>query len=247
MTTELFDQTSNTNENQESDQDPLKILVGEGRKYKDTDALAKAMIHMDDFAEKLKGENAELRTKAAKADTLEEVLKRLSPQERSSENQDSGSNSGEQGEPGLTADAVARIVAEQVTGLETAKTKKANLDAANTKMFALFGDKANEIYAKEASTPELQATFKQLAETSPEKFVSLFTQHVPEAQRTAASKSTVNTAGGDFKAQGTSAEPGTKAFYNELRRKDPSAYYSRKVQLEMLEAADKDSQRFFGR
>src|SRR5687767_9591535 len=63
------------------DQDnPLAILVGEGRKYKTVEELAKAYIHIDGFAETLKGENTKLREDLAKSTTLDQVLERLKAQ-----------------------------------------------------------------------------------------------------------------------------------------------------------------------
>lgn len=81
------------------------LLVGEGRKYRDDEQLAKAYIEIEDFVETLKGENKTLREKVASAKTVDDVLQRLKQPEASA--QDKGAASGPSG---LTADAIVQIV-----------------------------------------------------------------------------------------------------------------------------------------
>jgi hypothetical protein len=243
---ELFDpQTSTPTAEQETEQqkqEKLALLVGEGRKYATQEALAEAYLNADQFIETLKEENANLRAKTRQQEILDEQLKRSQASSASTPTQ----------EPTATAKAaalseedIARIVEQQITGRETTKTREANLEKADSLMRAKFGDRAKEIFQKEAHTPELMESYKKLAETAPEKFIALFSSQAPQTQQTSTS-STVNTASDNLVPAGSSAEPGTKAFYNALRREKPEVYYSQRIQMQMLKDAE-NREKFYGR
>lgn len=244
---DLFDSTPSTEGNQETEQqkqEKLALLVGEGRKYATADALAEAYLNADQFIETLKEENAKLRAERKRAEILEEQLKRYTDA-TSTSSSTQGSTTAASQAAGMSEEDIARIVEQHITGRETAKTRAANLVKADSLMKAKFGERAKEIFAKEASTPELRESYKKLAETAPEKFIALFTSETPTTQQTVGS-STVNTASPTLVPAGSSAEPGTKAYYTELRRKKPEEYYSQRVQMQMLKDAE-NREKFYGR
>jgi hypothetical protein len=60
--------------------DPFAELVGEGKKFKTPQDLAKSALHKDEFIEQLKRENADMRRElesASKAGAIDEALERL--------------------------------------------------------------------------------------------------------------------------------------------------------------------------
>jgi hypothetical protein len=213
----------------------VATLVGEGRKYKTVDELAKAYLHMDEFAEKLKSENATLRDEVSKAKTVDDVLKRLEAKPSASV-QDPDDKKGSTA--GLSVQDVAKIVSDTLSGLETQRSRNANLLKADAAMKAIFGDKAGEVFAKEASTPEMKKTLMDLASVSPEKFVALFAPAKSGGGSQVDSKTSVNTGALDTRSvSGREADPMCKEYYDALRRKDPRAYYSSAIQLQMNKAA----------
>lgn len=228
-------------------QDPLAILVGEGRKYKTIGDLAKAYLNVDGFAEKLKAENAALRQEVVKGKTLEEVLERL---------KDQGSATHDQGvrqvEPakqasGLTATDVAAIVRKEMTGQETARAREANLVKADAEMRKLFGDKAAEEFTKRAATPEMRKAMTDLAAVAPEQFIALFRPVKADTGTTVDHRTSVNSAAMESQpASGRAADPGCKEFYDQLRRKEPGKYYSQAIQLQMQKAAIDNPGKWFG-
>lgn len=244
---DLFDSTASTEatqETQQQKQDKLALLVGEGRKYANPDALAEAYLNADQFIETLKEENARLRAERKRAEVLEEQLKRYSEATSTSSSTQENDTAASKA-AGMSEEDIARIVEQHITGRETAKTRAANLDKADSLMRAKFGERAKEIFAKEANTPELRESYKKLAETAPEKFIALFTSETPQTQQTTGA-STVNTASDRLVPAGSSAEPGTKAYYNALRRSQPEVYYSQKTQMQMLKDAE-NREKFYGR
>lgn len=227
--------------------DPLPesvaLLVGEGRKYKTIEELAKAYVNIDGFAETLKSENAALKEDAKKAATLDEVLKRLEVKADNSTQDQRAQTT----QSGLSVADVATIVQQQITGRETQRTQEANLLKADTEMRKLFGDKAEEVFRKEAATPDMKKALMALAAVAPDKFVALF-QPATTGGTTTDNSSVVNTAaltGGNV--SGRVADPGCKEFYDNLRRTKPAHYYSSAVQSTMNKVAVDNPRHFFNR
>jgi hypothetical protein len=236
--------TKSTTTNDQGD-NPVSILVGEGRKYKTVEDLAKAYINLDGFTEKLKGENAQFREQLAGAKTIDDVIERLSQSKASTTDQGEAKPS-----PGITADAIAKIVKDTVTGLETARTRQDNLTKADAAMKKLYGDKAQEVFSKAADTPEKRRALQNLAEVDPTQFVRLFqTTDGSHSQGTQTdSGSTINTAAlADVSQSARVGDPTAKEFYDTLRQKDPRKFYSQEVQLAMHKAAVANPEKFFGR
>lgn len=239
----LFDQEQETQQPAQAPTDtgPATVLVGEGRKYRSNDDLATAYIAADDHISKLQEENKTLRDAATKASTVEDVLKRIEDAKRlPAETQQAPA------QQGLSEQDVSRIVESTVTSRETTKTREANRATANAEMFKLYGDKAGEIFNAKATTKEQRTALTHLAEVSPEQFVALFNTSAPAPQSSNMAPGQ-NTAGQEHIAKDTSDEPGTKAFYNKMRRENPKLYYARDTQIAMLTAADENRDKYFGR
>lgn len=217
----------------------LEVLVGEGRKYKTTEDLAKSYMEADGFIEKLKDENRVLREQAAKAKTLEEVLDKLKQPAQTDgvTPRPSGQN--------FSAEDVAKIVKAELTGYETTKTRQNNLALADSKMKELFGDKAKEVFDRAAPDADTKRVLQSLAEVNPTQFLALF--HKQSDGSPVASQSSVNTGALHNSGSGSrETTPGTKEYWNALRRAKPMEYYSQKNQLAMLKDAQDNPTKFFG-
>lgn len=232
----------------QNDEELVKTLVGDGKPYKTTADLAKGKLQADIHIKRVEQENKELRDKVAGAKTVEDVLaavqaKVANEPTNSEPDPEEDKNTHPQG---LTAEQVAKIVAEQITGSETAKVKTQNKERANRAMFELFGEKASEVFEKEASTPELKEALIRLAEVDPDRFVSMFKKEVVKGPG-------VDSQGSkrvdmlNLQPQSGTAVRGTQAYYSELRRKNPQLYWSAGTQLEMHEFALKNPDTYFGR
>lgn len=231
----------------QNDEQLVSTLVGEGKPYKTTADLAKGKLQADIHIKRVEQENKELREKAASAKTVDDVIAavqaKVAPDADNTENDPPEGSSAPQG---LSAEQVAKIVAEQITGRETAKVKDQNKERANRAMFELFGEKAQAVFEKEANTPELKEALIRLAEVDPDRFVSMFKKEVVKGPG-------VDSQGSkrvdmlNLQPQTGTAVRGTQAFYSELRKKNPQAYWSAATQLEMHEFALKDPDSYFGR
>lgn len=240
--------STQTQTSQQQGGDPTKealaILVGEGRKYKSPEELAKAYISADEFIEKLKGENQQLRQVADRAKTVEEVLERL---ERGKKPDEDDNSSKKPADTGLSAERVAQIVRDQLTGLETQKSRESNLLKADGLMKEVFGEKAKEVFEREAKTPELRRTYMELAAVDPVKFVALFKGEGSQNSQVDSTNRVNSAALENTNQSGRAVDPATKEYYDNLRRKEPAKYYSSAVQLQMTKAAESNPDKFFGR
>ena len=231
----------------ETPKDLIAELVGEGKKFSTLEALAQGKLQSDIHIARIEQENKDLRDKVAGAKSVEDILAAIQAKaalvETPLEKKDESDDQKVLPSATLTADQVAKIVAEQLKGSETAKQKEVNRQKSNDLMKQMFGDKAKEKFESKASSPELRATLVQLAEVNPTDFISLFKEQGTQAVVDSGSHLNVlnvntNTGG---------AEKGTQLYYSEMRKKTPKLYYSPAIQLEMHNAALKDPNTYFGR
>lgn len=227
--------------------DLVAELVGEGKKFKTVEALAQGKLQADVHIARLEQENKAFREQLAGAKSVEDILEAIKTNAAVGTNQSDTQENTESASatPSISAEQIAKIVAEQVSGLETAKTKAKNKKTANDLLVGMFGDKASEIFEKEAHTPELRAALISLAETDPNKFAAVFKRDGTgtavdsgEKAKSAAAASLLN---------GSGPEQGTQAYYSKLRKENPKAYYSPAIQLEMHKAALQNPAKYFGR
>jgi cell division septum initiation protein DivIVA len=228
----------------QNDEELVKTLVGEGKPYKSTADLAKGKLQADIHIKRVEQENKELRDKVASAKTVDDVLAAVQAKV-ALEPTNSEPDPVEDVPQGITAEQVAKIVTEQITGRETAKIKAQNKDRANKGMFELFGEKASEVFEREANTPELKEALIKLAEVDPDKFISMFKKEVVKGPGVD-SQGSKKIDALNMQSQGTAVR-GTQAYYSKLRRENPSLYYSAATQLEMHEYALKNPDSYFGR
>lgn len=224
-------------EQQTEQQKQEALLVGEGRKYKSVDELEKAYLNADEFIEKLKEENRQLREATTKAKTIDDVLERL--QQGQQDHVESAP-----AKAGVSAADLTELVKQTVTGLETQKTREANLLKADKLMKDSFGEKAAEMFNSAAKTPELKAAYMQLAATDPERFVTLFGS-APKQQQSL-DTGTQNTQV-QFQVQGRQSQPGTKEYFDHIRKTDKNLYYSQRFQLEMDKTVRNNPDLYYGK
>lgn len=227
---------------QTTEQTLVEALVGEGRKYSTVEELAKAYINADEFIDTLKEENNELRAKYTKAKTIDDVLERLQQQTTNSQDEESEQN----GHISVSVADIQAIVADTVTGLETSKTRQANQAAADRALKERFGDKAGEIFKSVANTPELKRIYTELAQVDPQRFVALF-DSVPKNTSQVDSGSSVASTQMHFSTSNRAATVGAKEYYDNVRRTNPSLYYSQQFQIDMDKTIRNNPKVYYGK
>lgn len=241
MTQEVFKVDDQSTVQQDTDE-VVAALVGEGKKYKTITDLAKAYMNIDEFVETLKAENHELKEKVTKASTIDEVMERLSSQSKAGVSDPSTVT---QSTGGVSADEIQKLVEKTVTGLETSKTRTENLKKANALLAEAFGDKAGEVFKDVASTPELENVYRELAQVAPEKFIQHFL-NVPKntgVQPDTSGSVSATTTGTSVRV----SQPGTKEYYDNVRKTNKALYYSQEFQVGMDKAVRSNPDLYYGK
>lgn len=226
-------QNTNTDPSQANvDDSPLNSLVGDGRKFKDANDLAKGKLESDKFIGTLSSENKELRELLAAAAAKNEELKRkadfiegLTSTNQSSSGDGNQSTTTQQtaatpAKQGLTEADVFRLV--ETAGVQQKQAD--NLRAVNAALVKEFGATAKDVVAQRAAALGLPVEhFMDTATKSPEAFYALVGFQPNTGSRNSSLTSRVpgvNAAG--MRNSGTDSTVRNSAFY-ESKKKEMGA------------------------
>lgn len=218
----------------------LEDLVGEGKKFKTTIDLAKGKVESDRYIEQLKAELAGLRDDLSARVKLEEVIDRLTS--RSNEERDEEPPHQERRDPSgqaaISSDAIERLIETKITNRDKERTAKENRDLAVAKLKEVYGAEYPRRLEEKCEVLGLdRATLNDLAARSPSAFLELVLpksadkggSFVPPRSNIASERITPT----------TTAQPGSRAWYDSLRKSDPTTYWSPKTQWQMHQDAIK--------
>lgn len=194
-------------------------LIGEGKKYANTEVAAKALLDKDTYIRKLEGENAVYKESSGKLDTiLESLATKGTPVS--------------QDPPATPADGEGKIDIEALVNaaLDTRTTVQKGKDNANTALTKLaehYGDlnKAKLAVKKLTTDDASEELYYKLAGTDPDSFVAVVKARVPQE-----SNASDPLAGlGDAPAGGNSSVvPWSEA--KKVLLSDKKKYYSKEYQ-----------------
>lgn len=232
------DNQGSTNAPATSGDQLLTALVGENQKYKTVDDLAKAYVNADDFINKLKEENRQLREQVTAAKTIDEVLERLSKQDLTPVDDNPPVQ-------GIKPEDVQQLVEKTLQSREQQSRRANNLTLADKLMKDKFGSKAEEIFKQRASSPEKAQILMELAATDPQEFLSLFagSASAPVNNMDTSSVNSTNVA-----SMGGSREnvEGTKEWAAKIRKDNPGLYWSQEFQYKLQQTVSKNPTLYFG-
>ena len=147
----------------------------------------------------------------------------------------------------VSQDDIKSLVRGAINEAETEKSAAQNVKEATDKFAALFaGDYAKATEAVRAKARALGLTpdwLRGVAAKSPSAFLRLMTD--TEAPAASAANGGTPFVQGTVNAQalgeqnGGVLKPGTKPYYDDMMKKNPSKYFSPKTQLELMDAARK--------
>jgi len=221
--------------------DPYLGLVGEGKKYKTPEDLAKSRLEADQFIDQLKNETAGLREELEKRPSKDEILDIVrSTRNDTTENQGSG----------LDEETVLNLVDTQVTAIEQRRIAQSNAEKAANKVLELYGDKASEFTQGKANELGVSVDYLlDMASRSPDAFFATvgISGAAPKTNSSnQAPQSTVNTEAFDQR-QNESAPVGSWDHFEKLRVENPSEYWSPKVQNAIFKARKESGGDFYSK
>lgn len=213
----------------------LEELVGEGKKFKDANDLAKGKAFGDAHIATLERTLAEMRVELQTRKTAEELIHKISlanKQDPSSGRDPPVLENEVLNKSGLSAEDVEKMLLER----EMKRTRDNNLNETSQKLREVYGDNAaSTIQAKAQELGVSSDYLKSLAQDSPKVFISLFGK-VPESTKepfNAPPKSGIRTSS-------TAADTGEKwSDFQKTKRENPNLYWSVGYQRKLTEAADR--------
>jgi hypothetical protein len=207
-------------------------LVGEGKKFKTVDDLAKGKLESDAYIEQLKGELSGLRQDLTARVKLEEVLDRLTS--RSSEENDEGDNrslDNSSSQPAISESELNRLIDHKITQKERERTVSQNRTQALDNLKRLYGSDYEARLEEYAATHGLdRADINYLAGKSPTALLELMGVKAPVERPFTPPRSAVNT---QSFSNNLAPEQGSWDYYQKMKKDNPTLYWSPKVQNQM--------------
>lgn len=212
-----------------ADQAPkIEDLVGEGKKFKSVEDLARAKLEADSFIEKIKAENEELRrevTSTRPVDRTQEILDRMENLFTKPVTPPVAPQEPERTEvKGLTTKDVEELLVQR----ERQATAERNLNTVKQKLQEVYGEKYGDALKSMAEKNGLTSGYiDQLAASAPQVVLNLMAQQKPD---------------GLFTPPRSAVQPGftptagphkPRSWYNQLKGSDRAKYFSKEVQLQM--------------
>lgn len=236
---EAPNQTTNT-------EDVITTLVGEGKKFKSVEDLAKGKLQADSHIAKIEAENRDLRkavedlkTQSNQQVALTELVEALKNKQSTDGNPQA-----------LDLEQLTGIVRNVNKEERENQIRTANRNRVNEEILKIAGGdvgKAREIVTQRASELGLDLdTIRSLSERSPSAILAILnvTSNQSKNDPPPATKAGVNTQA-LFNGNTTDAKP--NSYYSELRRKMGVAkfYADTKLQAKMFADAEKLGDKFF--
>jgi len=244
----LFDEVDNLPEvevpDQTDDRDYASELIGDGKKYSDIKKAAKALLDKDNFIERLKTENAEMRASLKGEAKMDEFLERISKLNQTpsnaapSGNQPADPPAGTETLKGLSLEDVEKLLSNR----ESAAIERKNLEQSKATAMKAFG--ANYAAELKVRATELGTTpefLNSIAKQNPSAFARLIGAEVaptaPSVPRTSVNSGANRDNKGDVR---------NEKYYSDLRRKMGDAEFFRpKVQTQLHQDMLSQGKSFF--
>lgn len=232
----MSDVFSETTEAEQTDY--LEQLVGEGKKFKDPEALARGKAEADEFIENLKRQNQELKEDLEKASKLDQILEEIRSNEAAkpstARNDDPGEGEGDPSKTssGLTDEQLQALIEKTLSQRETEGRANKNLSEVNRVIGEKYGSKAAEFLKSRADEIGLSVVkMKELAAENPKAFYRLVGLDGNSPNKGVE-------VGGNRLNSESSLSGGTNQtradYYRELRKADRRRYFSPEVQMQMF-------------
>lgn len=212
-------------------------LVGESKKFKDIESLAKGKYESDRFIELQNKRFDELRDQYATV--LEESKAKAKLEDLIEEYKSLASTAPPQGkevtQPATKPDDIRKLVSEEVTTLRRQDQERINLDSVQAKLKEQLGDNYSSVVRERIRNIGLsEQDFHDWARKSPTAVLNAIGVNENTKQETfQAPPQTTRT----FKP--VTEQKRTWSYYQELKKNNPKVYYDKSIMNQMLEDAER--------
>lgn len=247
--TDVFNDKGETPPKIDETKNYLEDLVGEGKKFKTPEELARGKWESDQFISSLTREMEDLRKEILTRKTTEELLDQIaqrtnaSAQSREPLDEDSTRRIETPQVPGLKKEDVEKLVAERLQQTELQRTATQNLKEVNDTLEKKWGAEAVQRVKQKAADLGVSLEYLQnQAKVSPKAFYALIGVETGRAPAPSVNVpiSTTNTSSN---LQGD--EVRNEAWYKRQVQKDPSLKLDKKFQIQKHKDALRLGRQFF--
>jgi hypothetical protein len=236
------DTTTEAN-NSQTNENYVNQLVGEGKKFKDLEALAKGKLEADRHIGEITKTLDELRAELAKQDYAKSLLEQMSKgsETRQDEPPPNTSSSSNTENTTQSASDIESLVEKVITEKERNRTVAQNLVVVNEEMEKKFGDKAGQILKTKSTELGMSLDrLKEIAAESPTAFFQLIGVSASRPTQATAPQSSIRSENFNPNSQDRTFE-----YYQKIRKENRSLYYSPKIQNMMLQDRERLGSRFY--
>jgi hypothetical protein len=236
-------QTTTEEDNAQTNENYLNQLVGEGKKFKDLEALAKGKLEADRHIGEITKTLDELRAELSKQDYAKSLLEQMSKGSETRQDDPPPNTSSSSNTENTTQSAsdIESLVEKVITEKEKNRTVTQNLSVVSEEMEKQFGDKAGSILKSKSQELNISVDrLKEIAAESPTAFFQMIGVSSKKPQATSAPQSSVRSETFSSNLQDRDFD-----YYQKLRKESRSLYYSPKVQNMMLQDRTRLGDRFY--
>jgi hypothetical protein len=235
--------------------DYLNALVGEDKKFKSVEDLAKGKLESDQFIQRLQQENEGIREELKTRVTLQEFMDQMNqqakqvPQKAAEETPSAFEQApAEPQKSGISPEDLESLLEKKLSEREQISNSQRNLKQVTAKLNEVFGPSyISEVKKKAAELGVGEKFFDNLAKTQPNAFLKLMDVNESTPVHRVADgsppASQVNTSANT--SNFGSSTKRNMAYYDKIRESDPNRYWSSSVQNEMHNEALKQGEEFF--
>lgn len=221
----------------------LEVLVGDGKKFKDQESLARGKYESDQFIETLQTELAEAREEANKRKTVEEMVEKIMTRSESdsrpnASNQDIKPVENAEGDK-LSIQDVEKLFNKKLQEATSVSRKQSNVDKVQRELQNLWGDNYKTMLTQKTHEFGVPQEFlASMAEDHPDAFLKLVGDWGPkkESAPSALPRSVFNTTALSNNSNSNNNVKNNK-YFEKMRKETPANYWKPETQMAIHAAA----------
>ena len=211
--------------------DYFSEYVGEGKKFADQQALARAKAESDLMIKRVLDEKRQLEEDLRARVSMQDFLDQMKNQRPITPQPDPVTNQVNAPASELTPEAIEALIQKQITNREADNARSRNLMTVQDKLQTVLGSNYTEQVKQRAIALGLDIQyFNDTAARSPQAFFELMGLNKTRPNDPALPRNTSN-------PPVTADRNRNFAFFNQMRKTDPVQYHSAAVSKEMFERA----------
>lgn len=221
----------NNDDTIDPNKDYLSELVGEGKKFADQQALARAKVESDAFVKRILDEKRQLEEDLKARVSMQDFLDQMKTQRPTTPQPDPVTNQVTAPASELTSEKIEELIQRQITNREAETARSRNLLTVQDKLTNALGSNYAEQVKQRAKDLGLDLQyFNDTAARSPQAFFELMGLNKPRPVDPSLPRGTSNPP--------VAADRNKNfAFFNKMRKENPVQYHSAVTQKEMFERA----------